>query len=155
MSYHLNSSWMWGCVVLALAVPAAAVPVVAEEAGQWFGRAVLVTLSSKSVKLEDRADHTVSVTEFDGAVLNADGKPFLDKARYQVVDLTDAGTSSGGHKTFTEADGSKVFAKYLLKDAKRRSSAGHSSSLAARVSMRHHGQRRVPRRSDQRHGLVG
>ena len=100
MRYHLNSSWMWGCVVLALAVPAAAVPAVAEEAGQWFGRAVLVTLSSKSVKLEDRADHTVSVTEFDGAVFNADGKPFLDKARYQVVDLTDAGTSSGGHKTF-------------------------------------------------------
>ena len=89
-----------------------------EEAGQWFGRAVLVTLSNKSVKLEDRANHTVSVTEFDGAVFNADGKPFLDKARYQVVDLTDAGTSSGGHKTFTEADGSKVFAKYVLKDAK-------------------------------------
>jgi hypothetical protein len=114
MRYHLNSAWMFGCVVLALAVPAAAVPAVAEEAGQWFGRAVLVTLSSKSVKVEDRADHTVSVTEFDGAVFNADGKPFLDKARYQVV----AGTSSGGHKTFTEADGSKVFAKYVLKDAK-------------------------------------
>ena len=118
MRYHLNSSWMWGCVVLALAVPAPTVPAVAEEAGQWFGRAVLVTLSSKKVKLEDRADHTVSVTEYDGAVFNADGKPFLDKARYQVVDLTDAGTSSGGHKTFTETDGSKVFAKYLLKDAK-------------------------------------
>jgi hypothetical protein len=57
---------MFGCVVLALAVPAAAVPAVAEETGQWVGRAVLVTLSSKSVKLEDRADHTVSVTEFDG-----------------------------------------------------------------------------------------
>jgi hypothetical protein len=124
MRYHLNSSWMSGCVVLALAVPAAAVPAVAEEAGQWFGRAVLVTLSSKSVKLEDRADHTVSVTEFDGAVFNADGKPFLDKARYQVVDLTDAGTSSGGHKTFTEADGSKVFAKYVLKDAKPREFRG-------------------------------
>jgi hypothetical protein len=118
MRYDLNSSWMCGCVVLALAAPAAAIPAAAEEAGQWFGRAVLVTLSSKSVKVEDRADHTVSVTEFDGAVFNADGKPFLDKARYQVVDLTDAGTSSGGHKTFTEADGSKVFAKYLLKDAK-------------------------------------
>jgi predicted dinucleotide-binding enzyme len=67
MRYDLNSARMFGCVVLALAVPAAAVPAVAEEAGQWFGRAVLVTLSSKSVKVEDRADHTVSVTEFDGA----------------------------------------------------------------------------------------
>src|SRR5258705_8942569 len=103
MRYHLNSYWMCGCIVLALAAPAAAIPAVAEEAGQWFGRAVLVTLSSKSVKLEDRADHTVSVTEYDGAVFNADGKSFLDKARYQVADLTDAGTSSGGHKTFTEA----------------------------------------------------
>jgi hypothetical protein len=109
MRYDLNSSWMCGCVVLALAAPAAAIPAAAEEAGQWFGRAVLVTLSSKSVKVEDRADHTVSVTEYDGAVFNADGKPFLDKARYQV---------GGGHKTFTEADGSKVFAKYVLKDAK-------------------------------------
>jgi hypothetical protein len=70
------------------------------------------------VKLEHRANHTVSVTEYDGAVFNADGKPFLDKARYQVVDLTDAGASSGGYNTFTETDGSKVFAKYLLKDAK-------------------------------------
>jgi hypothetical protein len=118
MRYHLNASRMWGCVVLALAFPVTADPAVAEETGQWFGRAVLVTLSSKSVKLENRADHTVSVTEYDGAVFNADGKPFLDKARYQVVDLTDAGTSSGGYKTFTEADGSKVFAKYVLKDAK-------------------------------------
>ena len=118
MRYDLNSSWTWGCVVLALAVPAAVVPAVAEESGQWFGRAVLVTLSSKSVKLENQADHTVSVTEYDGAVFNADGKPFLDKARYQVVNLTDTGTSSGGYKTFTETDGSKVFAKYVLKDAK-------------------------------------
>jgi hypothetical protein len=118
MRCNPNSSWIFGCVVLALAVPAAAVPAAAQESGQWFGRAVLVTLSSKSVKLEHRANHTVSVTEYDGAVFNADGKPFLDKARYQVVDLTDAGASSGGYKTFTETDGSKVFAKYLLKDAK-------------------------------------
>jgi hypothetical protein len=118
MRYDLTSSWMCGCVVLALAVPVAAVPAAAEETGQWFGRAVLVTLSSKSVKLENQADHSVSVTEYDGAVFNADGKSFLDKARYQVVDLTDTGTSSGGYKTFTESDGSKVFAKYVLKDGK-------------------------------------
>ena len=39
---------MCGCVVLALVAPATAIPAAAEEAGQWFGRAVLVTLSSKS-----------------------------------------------------------------------------------------------------------
>jgi hypothetical protein len=107
-----------GCVVLALACPTATVPAATEQAGQWFGRAVPVTLSSKSVKLENQADHMVSVTEYDGAVFNADGKPFLDKARYQVVDPTDSGTSSGGYKTFTEADGSKVFAKCVLKEGK-------------------------------------
>jgi hypothetical protein len=118
MRCNRNSSWISGFVVLAWAFPAATVPAAAQDSGQWFGRAVLVSLSSKSVKLEHRANHTVSVTEYDGAVFNADGKTFLDKARYQVVDLTDAGTSSGGYKTFTETDGSKVFAKYLLKDAK-------------------------------------
>ena len=105
-------------MVLAFAVPAGALPAAAEESGKWFGQAVLVTLTGKSVKVEDRADHAVSVTEYDGAVFNADGKPFLDKARYQVVHLADTATSSGGYKTFTETDGSKVFAKYTLKEAK-------------------------------------
>src|SRR5215207_9400596 len=94
------------------------IPTVAEESGQWFGRAVLVTVSSKTAKVEDRSDHALSVTECDGIVFNADGKPFLDKARYQIVDFTDAGVSSIGYKTFTEGDGSKVFAKYTLKEAK-------------------------------------
>ena len=101
-----------------LLLVAASIPAVAEESGQWFGRAVLVTISSKIAKAEDRPDHTLSVTECDGVVFNADGKPFLDKARYQIVDFTDAGVSSIGYKTFTEAGGSKVFAKYTLKEAK-------------------------------------
>jgi hypothetical protein len=90
----------------------------AEDSGKWFGRAVLVTTSTKVARVEDRPDHTLSVTECDGVVFNGDGKPFLDKARYQIVDFTDAGASSIGYKTFTEADGSKVFAKYTLKEAK-------------------------------------
>src|SRR5690349_5752546 len=94
------------------------IAVAAEESGQWFGRAVLVTVSSKTAKAQDRPDHTLSVTECDGVVFNADGKPFLDKARYQIVDFTDAGVSSIGYKTFTETDGSQVFAKYTLKEAK-------------------------------------
>jgi hypothetical protein len=156
MRCHRNSSWILGSVVLALAVPAAVVPAAAQESGKWFGRAVLVTLSSKSVKLEHRANHTVSITEYDGAVFNADGKPFLDKARYQVVDLTDAGTSSGGYKTFTETDGSKGLCQV---PPERREAAGVPRDIP--VHWRHgkvcgdHRQRRVPRRPDQRHGLVG
>src|SRR5690348_1967920 len=101
-----------------LLLVAGAMPALADESGQWFGRAVLVTVSSKTAKAQDRPDHTLSVTECDGVVFNADGKPFLDKARYQIVDFTDAGVSSIGYKTFTETDGSKVFAKYTLKEAK-------------------------------------
>ena len=89
-------------------------PAAAEEAGQWFGRAVLVVTSHKAARLEDRANHTVSLSEMDGVVFNGDGRPFLDKARYQVVDLFDAGASMGGYKTFTDADGSKVFARYAV-----------------------------------------
>jgi hypothetical protein len=73
--------------------------------------AVVVT-DQKMAKVEDRANHMVYVTEFDGAVYNADGKPFLDKARYQVVALVDVGVTAGGYKTFTEADGSKVLTRW-------------------------------------------
>ena len=89
-------------------------PAAAEEAGQWFGRAVLVVTSSKGVRVEDRPDHAVSLSEMDGVVFNGDGQPFLDKARYQVVNLFDAGVSVGGYKTFTDADGAKVFARYTV-----------------------------------------
>jgi hypothetical protein len=104
-----------GTVLLLIAGSATAV---AEESGQWFGRGVLVAVSSKSAKAEDRPDHNLSVAEYDGAVFNADGKPFLDKARYQIIDFTDSGVSAIGYKTFTEADGSKVFAKYTVKEVK-------------------------------------
>src|SRR3954447_14136122 len=90
----------------------------AEESDQWFGRGVLVAVSSKVAKAGDRPDHSLSVAEYDGAVFNADGKPFLDKARYQIIDFTDAGVSGIGYKTFTDIDGSKVFAKYTVKEAK-------------------------------------
>lgn len=56
-------------------------PAAAEEAGQWFGRAVLVVTSSKGVRVDDRPDHAVSLSEMDGVVFNGDGRPFLDKAR--------------------------------------------------------------------------
>jgi hypothetical protein len=92
-------------------------PAAAEESGQWFGRAVIVTLSSKTVAAQDRPDHLLSVSETDGVVFNVDGKSFLDKARYQIADYVD-GLTRIGYKTFTETDGSKVFAKYTLKEAK-------------------------------------
>jgi hypothetical protein len=60
----------------------------------------------------------VTVTEYDGAVYNADGKPFLDRARYQVVGFGDTGVTRDGYKTFTDADGSKVFGKYTVTEVK-------------------------------------
>src|SRR6516162_7994937 len=87
-------------------------PAVAEDSGHWHGLSVLVATDKKVAKMEDRADHTLYLAEYDGAVYNGDGKPFLDKARYQVVALVDTAVSRGGYKFFTDADGSKVFAKY-------------------------------------------
>jgi hypothetical protein len=109
-----------GCASLALVALtlAACLPAAAEESGHWHGLSVLVIADKKAAKVEDRADHMVSVTEYDGAVYNGDGKPFLDRARYQVVGFGDTGVTRGGYKTFTEADGSKVFGKYTVTEVK-------------------------------------
>ena len=107
----------WAASIL-MAATANSLPASAEESGHWHGLSVLVVTDQKMAKVEDRANHMVYVTEFDGAVYNADGKPFLDKARYQVVSVVDTGVIRGGYKTFTEADGSKVFAKYTVTEFK-------------------------------------
>lgn len=93
-------------------------PVAAQETGQWHARGVLVVVNKISMKVEDRTDHTVAATEFDGAVFNEEGKPFLDKARYQVVAVNDAGVLRVGYNTFTDAEGAKVFAKYSVTESK-------------------------------------
>jgi hypothetical protein len=85
----------------------------AGDSGKWRGRAVLVVIASKEVKVADRSDHSVSLTEYDGVVFSEGEKPFLANARYQVVDLYDAGgLVGGGYKTFTADDGSQIFAQY-------------------------------------------
>jgi hypothetical protein len=104
-------------IALILAVGGGGSPA-AEEAGQWHGKGVLVVVDKTSMKVEDRANHTVAVTEYDGAIYNDEGKPFLDRARYQVVALNDSGVMRNGYKTFTDADGSKVFAKYSVTESK-------------------------------------
>ena len=108
----------WAILTLVLATTNSP-PAAAEDSGHWHGLSVLVATDKKVAKVDDRADHTLYLTEYDGAVYNGDGKPFLDKARYQVVALVDtAVTPRGGYKTFTEADGSKVFAKYTVTEVK-------------------------------------
>lgn len=107
-----------GSAVLASLVAAMAAPTAAQEAQKWHGKAAIVTTSADRVKVEDRANHMVSMAEWDGAVFNGDGKPFLDKARYQVAAVVDTQGFKGGYKTFTEADASKVFAKFLVTAAK-------------------------------------
>lgn len=106
-----------GGTVLALAAGGGGA--MAQDSGVWNSKAVLVAIGTKSVTLEDQKDHTISITEYDGVAFNADGKPFLDKARYQVTNVTDTGgLANGGYKIFTDPDGSKVFAKYVLTEAK-------------------------------------
>jgi hypothetical protein len=97
---------------------AANLPAAADDTGHWRGLAALVVIDQKTVKVDGLADHVASLSEQDGAIHNADGKSFLDKARYQVVSVVDTGVIRGGYKTFTEADGSKVFAKYTVTEFK-------------------------------------
>jgi hypothetical protein len=115
--FRTTRTMRWSiCALTALAVTMYSDPLAAAE--KWFGKGVLVAVSEKTVKTEDRPDHTLSIFDCDGAVINAAGKPFLDKARYQIVGLVDSGVSGHGYKTFTEADGSKVFAKYTVTQVK-------------------------------------
>ncbi|HEX6840747.1 MAG TPA: hypothetical protein VF113_04435 [Stellaceae bacterium] len=106
-----------GSAAVAAAI-AASPPAVAEETGHWEGKGVLVVSSRTMLKVEDSANHSVSLTEWDGAIFNGQGKSFLDKARYQVVAPVDTAGARGGYKTFSERDGSKVFAKFIGTEAK-------------------------------------
>jgi hypothetical protein len=118
MRQRYCSSRVFRGPVLALMLAVGAPPALAEEAGQWHGRGILVVVDKTSMKVEDRANHTVAATEYDGAVFNDEGKPFLDKARYQVVAVNDAGVLRAGYYTFTDAEGAKVFAKYNVTESK-------------------------------------
>jgi hypothetical protein len=87
-------------------------PASAAEKGKLNTRAVLVTTKQVASSIEDKKDHSVLYLEQDGMIFNAAG-PFLDKARYQLVYLSDSsGLVAGGYKTFTTEDGAKVFAKF-------------------------------------------
>src|SRR3954453_4714877 len=102
-------------IALLAAAWVASSPALADN-GKWRGRAVLVVTSEKTVPVADKNDHTVAVTEYDGLVFTEVGGDFLANARYQVTDLDDSGGMvSGGYKTFTMGDGSKVFAQYTLR----------------------------------------
>lgn len=115
---HYSSRVLGGAVVALLLAAVGGPPVLAEEASQWHGKGILVVVEKTSMKVEDRANHTVAATEYDGAVFNDEGKPFLDKARHQVVAVNDAGVLRVGYNTFTDADGAKVFAKYSMTESK-------------------------------------
>lgn len=113
---HLASAM--GSTLFAALIAATAPTAVAQDMQKWHGQGVLVVTQVTQLKLEDRAGHMVGVSDYDGAVYNAQGKPFLEKARYQVAGLLDTQGSNIGYKTFSEADGSKVFAKYAVTQVK-------------------------------------
>jgi hypothetical protein len=105
---------------LFLLVAASATPVGAEESGKWRGRAVLVVTSEKASEVADKKDHKVRMVEYDGVVFTEVGGDFLANARYQAINVIDAGgdIGSGGYKTFTMSDDSKVFARFHMKEFK-------------------------------------
>ena len=114
----MRTAYLSFAIVTVMLAATNPLPAAAEDSGHWHGLSVLVATDKKVVKLEDQPNHTVYVTEYDGAVYNGDGKPFLDRARYQVVALVDTAASRGGYKFFTDADGSKVFAKFTVTEVK-------------------------------------
>ena len=69
----------------------ATLPAAADDSGHWRGLAALVVTDQKTAKVDDGTDHVASISEQDGGIHNADGAPFLDKARYQVVSVVDTG----------------------------------------------------------------
>jgi hypothetical protein len=111
----LQKQKVLGVVLSAMLVAASTAPASAEESGHWKGKGVLVVTSQQTVKVGDQSDHQLMLREFDGILFNEGDKPFLENARYQVVDLNDSGGMvSGGYKTFTADDGSQVFAQYKV-----------------------------------------
>jgi len=109
-----------GHVALAIAtlMTTTTLPAIAEDSGHWHGLGVLTVANETTIKVEDRANHVVRVLDEDGAIYNADGAPFLNKARYQVAAIIDSGVTGNGYKTFTDADGSKAFAKFTVTESK-------------------------------------
>jgi hypothetical protein len=109
-----NKIILGGLIVFALCSGLSpGMPAWAGEKGKIKTRAVLVTTKQDAAKVDDKPDHTLLYLEQDGIIFNESGGKFLDKARYQLIYLSDsAGLVAGGYKTFTEADGSKVFAKF-------------------------------------------
>ena len=86
---------------------AANLPAAADDSGHWRGLAALVVTDQKTVKVDDGTDHVVIVSEQDGAIQNADGNSFLDKARYQVVSVVDTGVIRGGYRPLLKPTGRK------------------------------------------------
>ena len=107
---------MWKALVAGLCVALiglsalSAGPALAGEKGKWRGLSVLGTTKFESAKVADHEGHEMMFSIQDGAVFNASGGGFLDRARYQVVWMSDTSRANGGYKTFTAADGSQVFA---------------------------------------------
>ncbi|MFC3692682.1 hypothetical protein [Chenggangzhangella methanolivorans] len=109
-----SGKWLAFAALLSLGAAGAGTPdaAFAGETGKIKTRAVLVTTKQTMTTLEDVKDHTLLYLEQDGMIVSAGGG-FLEKARYQLFYLSDSSSMvAGGYKTFTTADGSKVFAKF-------------------------------------------
>jgi len=105
---------LMGAALAALILAALAVaPALAAEKGKFKGKAVLKSVSATSVKTADgHPGAALMVGEDDGVIFNENGSEFLDNARYQVTwSANGAGKVTGCYKTFTAANGDKVYAE--------------------------------------------
>jgi hypothetical protein len=70
---------------------------------------MLTNTQAVTFTVGDKPGHQIYLTKMEGMVQSAG---VLNNARYEITDLSDTAGQSGGYKTFTLPDGSKIFAKY-------------------------------------------
>lgn len=111
MAWRSSAALAFGLLVLSATAWAG-------ESGKWRGLGVLVDTTVDTVSVADQENHLLMLGQSDGVVFNDTGDAFLHNARYQVGWMYDtAGMVSGGYKTFTLDEQSKVFGKYEVTEA--------------------------------------
>jgi hypothetical protein len=89
----------------------AAMPSAAAERGKFRGTAVLMNTQFQQIKAPDgNPGGAVMMGEMEGLVFNDAKKSFLDKAHYNVVWKGDGRGAGDCFKTFSMANGDKLFA---------------------------------------------
>jgi hypothetical protein len=106
----------WSCVVLLAGCAITTQPAFAGEKGKFQGRSVLVATKFNEFKAPEGHPYKAALSgELDGLIFQMGGSSkldrMMDKAHYIVQWVGDAGGTGYCMKTFTTAEGHKIFAR--------------------------------------------